>query len=108
MKVEGTPGTWTVFDGTNPPAICGSYLVARVNSIERGGPPLVDLMAYGQGFFDDETIDEAFYWYDSECGDIPLNPYEVLAWMPLPLCNFDWQTPTNEYWERMKERYGWQ
>ena len=108
MKVEGKFGEWTLFDGTNPPAICGSYLVARVNSIERGGPPLVDLMAYGQGFFDDETIDEAFYWHDSECGDIPLNPHEVLAWMPLPLCNFDWQTPTNEYWERMKERYGWQ
>ena len=107
MKVEGTPGTWVVFDGTNPPAICGVYLVARVNTIERGGPPLIDLMMYGEGFFDDDTIDEAFYWPDSEWSDIPLDPNEVLAWMPLPTCNFDWQTLTDEYWERMHEWYGW-
>ena len=107
MKTDGKFGEWVVFDGTNPPAICGSYLVAYDNTIERGGPPLIDLLLYGQGFFDDDTIDEAFYRYDSEWGDIPINPDEVLAWMPLPPCNFDWQTPTKEYWERMKERYGW-
>lgn len=108
MKVEGKFGEWTLFDGTNPPATPGSYLVAYVNSVEKGGPPLVDLYEWGEGLFDDETIEEAFYYYESEWGDVPINPNEVLAWMPLPSCNFDWQTPTNEYWERMKELYGWQ
>lgn len=109
------------------PRELGSYSTARTHRPSVGftwwpastqsrgvAPPLIDLMPYGQGFFDDDTIffdddtiDEGFYWPDGEWCDIPLDPNEVLAWMPLPTCNFDWQTPTDEYWERMKECYGW-
>ena len=105
MKTEGKFGEWTIFDGTNPPATYGEYIIAYVNTICRDKPPFIKTVYYGYGFFNDDTIDEAFYDEDPDWGDEPYDPYQVLAWMPLPKPDFDYKPLVNDYWERIDRCY---
>lgn len=96
---------WIMFDGANYPEDFGAYLVLVVNRIERGGRPFVYMAYCGEPSIREEQ-GRVFYTYDSEWGDCPFAPEEVIAWRPLPsFDDLDWETATTKYWSAFDKKW---
>ena len=96
---------WIMFEGTNYPEEFGAYLILVVNTVERGGRPFIYMAYCGEAMWHEEK-GRVFYTTDSEWGDCPFEPHQVIAWRPLPSFDeVDWEAATLNYWAELEKKW---